>query len=296
MKRTDKLKRVTMLLLVVILQIGPAVIAADEGEKVAEQKEHFFIQLLGTRENWPDNMTPAEESTMTAHYFYLKDLVAQGTVLMAGPVFDPVFGLIVVEAASKADARAIIEKDPSVIAGLHTFEIHPMRVSLLVDNVAQDRYVANPSSRRLVKEVLVDAGIAEVYRAWTSTEGVETFFAPDAHVELKPNGPYEIYFSPDSPDGQRGSEGCRVLGYLPSTMLSFEWNAPPQFPELRKIHTQVVVMLDELETGETRVTLTHHGWGEGGQWNEVYDYFDKAWEYVLNNLHQRFTTGPIEWE
>ena len=101
-----------------------------------EKKEHFFVRLLGTRENWPNDMTPDEEKIMTEHFHYLKDLVKQRKVLMAGPVFEPVFGLIIVEAQSKAEARALIEIDPSVTGGLHTFEIHPMRVSLMADNRA----------------------------------------------------------------------------------------------------------------------------------------------------------------
>ena len=100
-------------------------------------KEHFFVQLLGTRDNWPNDMTEHEEKIMTDHFHYLKDLVKQKKVLMAGPVFEPVFGLIIVEAASKAEARELIENDPSVKEGMHTFKISPMRVSLLLENVPE---------------------------------------------------------------------------------------------------------------------------------------------------------------
>jgi uncharacterized protein YndB with AHSA1/START domain/uncharacterized protein YciI len=143
----------------------------------------------------------------------------------------------------------------------------------------------------LRKEVTVTASAHEVWRAWTTAEGAKTFFAPEAHIELRVGGPYELYFAPSAPEGQRGSEGCRVLSFLPGEMLSFSWSAPPTFPEIRKERTCVVVRFEDLGDGRVRVRLCHHGWGAGEQWDQVYAYFDRAWAYVLGNLEKRFGTG-----
>jgi uncharacterized protein YndB with AHSA1/START domain/uncharacterized protein YciI len=145
--------------------------------------------------------------------------------------------------------------------------------------------------RMLRKEITVAASPQEVWRAWTTTDGAESFFAPEAHIELRVGGPYELYFDPSAPEGQRGSEGCRVLSFLPGEMLSFSWNAPPKFPEIRKERTCVVVRFEDLGDGRVRVRLCHHGWGEGDQWDRVYAYFDRAWDSVLGNLEKRFGKG-----
>lgn len=42
-----------------------------------------------------------------------------------------------------------------------------------------------------------------------------------------------MYFNLNAPSGKKGSEGMKILSFLPETMLSFEWNAPPDFPEIR---------------------------------------------------------------
>ncbi|MGB8657763.1 MAG: SRPBCC domain-containing protein [Candidatus Zixiibacteriota bacterium] len=157
------------------------------------------------------------------------------------------------------------------------------------------RYVKDQSDKILRKEMVVSASLADVWNAWTTTEGVQTFFSPSAKVELSVGGPYEIYFLLDQPYGLRGSEGCRILGYLPTELLSFEWNAPPDFGELRNQHTIVVLQFQELEPGKVRVILSQLGWGKGEDWDRLYDYFDKAWSYVLTNLQTRFTQGPIHW-
>jgi len=46
---------------------------------------------------------------------------------------------------------------------------------------------------------------------------------------------------------------------------------------------------------QTRVTLHHTGWGDGGEWDKAYAYFDRAWGNVLPNLAKRFETGPVDW-
>ncbi len=98
------------------------------------EKKQFFGQLLGTRPDWPNDMTTEEEKIMTQHFSYLQELVSDNRVLLAGPVFDdPVFGLVIISAETKEQAEAILDADPSVLAGLHRYQISEMRVSLISD-------------------------------------------------------------------------------------------------------------------------------------------------------------------
>ena len=121
---------------------------------------------------------------------------------------------------------------------------------------------------------------------WTTHEGLLTFFGRDNNVELRPGGPYEIYFLMDNPPGKRGGEGNVVLSYLPEKMLSFSWNAPPEYPEIRNhAHkTWVVVHFTSVDEDTTEVVIDHLGWPAGEKWEEVYTYFDRAWTIVLDWL------------
>jgi len=164
-----------------------------------------------------------------------------------------------------------------------------------VEVVEIDTSIIDPRDRFIVKERTVNSDIGTVWKTWTTEEGVKTFFAPEAKVELQINGPYEMYFDPTAVIGQRGGEGLRILSYLPEEMLSFEWNAPPTFPAERRLKTWVVVQFEEALAGHTKVRLIHCGWREGGKWQEVYNYFDRAWDIVMDNLQKRFDEGPITW-
>jgi uncharacterized protein YndB with AHSA1/START domain len=149
--------------------------------------------------------------------------------------------------------------------------------------------------RTIVKQVVVKAPVEAVWNAWTTTEGIKSFFAPDARVEARPDGPFEIYFNPYGAPGMKGADDMRFLALQPRQMLSFTWNAPPHLPEVRGQRTSVVVRMHPAAEGQTHVTLTHGGWGDGGQWDQAYAYFDRAWGNVLKNLEKRFAEGPIDW-
>ena len=87
----------------------------------------------------------------------------------------------------------------------------------------------------------------------------------------------------------------RFLALQPPRMLSFTWNAPPSLPQAREQRTFVVIRFQPVSERETRVTLHHTGWGDGGEWDKAYAYFDRAWGNVLGNLKKSFETGPFDW-
>jgi len=74
-------------------------------------------------------------------------------------------------------------------------------------------------------------------------------------------------------------------------MLTFSWNAPPKFKEVRGQHTWVVVELEALPESRTRLRLTHYGFGRGDEWNQVHAYFDRAWGRVMTNLVTHFAAA-----
>jgi len=152
--------------------------------------------------------------------------------------------------------------------------------------------------RALRKEVVVAAPAADVWAAWTTSAGIQTFFAPRAEVELRRGGAFEIWFAPDAPPGLRGAEGLHVLSFVPGEMISFEWSAPPDFPEIRKrgASSTVVVQIARLGPRSTRVVLHQLDWaGEGRDWEGMRTYFDRAWDIVLGRLQKRFAQGrPLD--
>ena len=152
-------------------------------------------------------------------------------------------------------------------------------------------------NKQISFQITIPASKSEVWQAWTTEEGVKSFFAPKCKIDLRPGGAYEMLFNLDASPGEQGGEGMMVLAVQPEKMLSFTWNAPPNLPGVRGEMTHVVIRLEEKGPKETMVHLHHDGWGNAGEWDQAFDYFTRAWgEIVLPRLKYRFEQGPIDWE
>jgi uncharacterized protein YndB with AHSA1/START domain len=149
--------------------------------------------------------------------------------------------------------------------------------------------------RAIQKEVIVAAPIAQVWATWTTKAGIESFFAPQAEIDPKVGGAFHIFMNPLAAPGDKGADDMRYMALQEPRMLSFDWNAPPSLPQARRQRTFVIVRLTPIDEKTTKVTLHHTGWGDGGEWDKTFIYFDRAWGFVLANLQKRFASGPMDW-
>jgi len=85
----------------------------------------FLFRLIPPRPDFAQTMTAEEQQAMAGHMEYWQRLLHDGRVVVYGPVADPegVWGLGVLRAADRAEVLAFGERDPSVTAGVNTFEV-----------------------------------------------------------------------------------------------------------------------------------------------------------------------------
>jgi uncharacterized protein YndB with AHSA1/START domain len=152
-----------------------------------------------------------------------------------------------------------------------------------------------PPERAVRLRVVVNAPLDDVWQAWTTSAGIKSFFAPEAKVEARVDGPFEIYMNPFAEAGMKGADDMRFLAIQDKKMITFTWNAPPSLPEARRQRTYVTLRFAPQGDKETIVTIHHGGWGDGGEWDKAFVYFQNAWPRVLSNLQKRFASGPIDW-
>ena len=77
-----------------------------------------WCYLLHWRPTLWDDMTPAEQEIIEAHDLYMTELMSQGVLVFAGPVLSPPLAVIVFESADEDAARAVMQADPCVSAGI----------------------------------------------------------------------------------------------------------------------------------------------------------------------------------
>jgi uncharacterized protein YciI len=90
----------------------------------------YFIHA--PRENFAATMTPQERQVWDEHFARLKRLLAEGTLILAGPTLGVTnTGIAVIEAADEAAARRLMEEDPAIASGIGRGELRGFRLSLL---------------------------------------------------------------------------------------------------------------------------------------------------------------------
>jgi hypothetical protein len=104
-------------------------------------KQHFFVRLIPPRATFPMDMTAEEKLLMQEHVRYTQEKFAAGKVLLYGPVMAPAgaFGMAVFAVADEAEVREVLENDPTVLGGLNTFEVYPMRVGAAQGFVPEEK-------------------------------------------------------------------------------------------------------------------------------------------------------------
>ena len=93
----------------------------------------FLYRLQPTRPAMLiDGLTPEEDAAITEHFRYLVGLADAGVVHLFGRTLNvdsSSFGLCIFEAADEPCARAIMEDDPAVRAGVMRAELFPYRIA-----------------------------------------------------------------------------------------------------------------------------------------------------------------------
>ena len=96
-------------------------------------EQHYYAVIKPYRQDFITNPKEEEEKIMSDHFEYLKSLLNQKKLFLAGPTLIPEdpFGLIIFETESEAEAKKLLEKDPSIKAGIQKItDFRPIRLYL----------------------------------------------------------------------------------------------------------------------------------------------------------------------
>jgi uncharacterized protein YciI len=84
------------------------------------------------RDDFAATMTDEERAVWAIHFERLQQLLAEGTLILAGPTLGHLnTGIAIVEAPDEAAARRIMDDDPVIAGGFARGELRPFRTSLL---------------------------------------------------------------------------------------------------------------------------------------------------------------------
>lgn len=97
------------------------------------ETKHFVAIIKPVREDFLTNWREEDEKIMSEHFEYLKSLLANGKLIMAGPALNEQkpFGLVILHCETLEEANEIMKNDPSVKSGIQNLKlVEPFRLSL----------------------------------------------------------------------------------------------------------------------------------------------------------------------
>lgn len=159
-------------------------------------------------------------------------------------------------------------------------------LALQVPTVSVQQIAAPEKALRF--EVLVPASLDEVWTAFTTQAGLQSWLWRDARVDLRPGGDWIVQYTPTA------TGGGTIVSLVPRAEVVMRALAPERFPTVRRERTTATFRF-EAAGAATRVTLLQTGWQTGAEWDAAYDYLAKGNAQLLTQLRERFVSGPIDW-
>lgn len=108
-------------------------LGALHAEEVPAREQFVYVLYLAPQFQQEAAWTDAENAIVNRHFERLSQAAKAGHLILAGRTREPLaatFGLVIFEADDEAAARAFMQSDPAVEAGLMTATLHPYAVAL----------------------------------------------------------------------------------------------------------------------------------------------------------------------
>lgn len=149
---------------------------------------------------------------------------------------------------------------------------------------------SGPGDRILRHEAVVDAPVEEVWKAFTTKEGVQSWMVPLAEADFRLGGTLKTNYNAQGTIGDEGTITQHILGYEPMRVLVWQASPPANAPGFIKVACQAwaVIRFEELSPRRTRLTVTGCGYGTGPDWDKAHEYFDRGNAWTLDQLRKRF--------
>jgi uncharacterized protein YndB with AHSA1/START domain len=143
---------------------------------------------------------------------------------------------------------------------------------------------------RLVHEAVVNAPLDQVWAAYTTKAGLESWMVAHAEIDLKIGGRMKTRYDPKGTvDDPKAIENT-ILSYEPMRMLSFKVTKAPQgFPFPSAITNMWTVVYFEAQ-GEkaTRVREVSLGFSSDDESKRMREFFNRGNAITLEGLQKRF--------
>jgi uncharacterized protein YndB with AHSA1/START domain len=145
----------------------------------------------------------------------------------------------------------------------------------------------------LIHEGAIDAPVEVVWRAWTTNEGLRSWLAPHADIELRVGGTMRTNYDASGDLSDEQTIENMILSFEPHRMLSTRvTKAPADFPFSDAVKEMwTVVYFEPREPGQTLVRVVSMGFTSEPESQAMRAFFDQGNATTIQQMQERL--GPI---
>jgi uncharacterized protein YndB with AHSA1/START domain len=128
---------------------------------------------------------------------------------------------------------------------------------------------------REVFEIELEAGVDEVWKAFTTTSGLQSWVAPLAEIDFRVGGKWRANYNPEGKLGDETTIENTILSFDPKRMISLKATGFPRDFAFREVAGEMwtVIYFVPLSETKTRITLVGLGYNETEQSQRMRAFF-----------------------
>jgi uncharacterized protein YndB with AHSA1/START domain len=170
-------------------------------------------------------------------------------------------------------------------------------VSIVVATVVASFAASALADRTLMHEAVINAPLADVWNAFTTNEGFESWAVARAEIDLRIGGEMRTHYDPNGAIGDKNTIVNQILAFEPQRMLAIRnVKAPDGFPHVELFSkTWSVIHFEPVDDprDRTRVRIVGMGYGEGAEWDELHSFFKAGNQQTLDALKKKFDANAM---
>jgi uncharacterized protein YndB with AHSA1/START domain len=142
----------------------------------------------------------------------------------------------------------------------------------------------------LVHEAVIDGSPDDVWAAFTTKAGIESWMVAHAEIDLRIGGKLRTHYRKEGMLGDEGTIENTILCYDPKKMISIKVATFPKgfrFPKaIENMWTNIY--FEPAGASRTKVTVRGLGWTEDEESQQMRKFFDSHNKQTLDSLIGRF--------
>ena len=141
----------------------------------------------------------------------------------------------------------------------------------------------------IVTEAVIAAPVSEVWKAWTTKPGIESWMVARTSIDLRIGGAWRTSYNKDSNLEDDTTIQHTILALDPERMLAYRTEKPPKdFPFPAIVNTWTVVYFEPVGPSQTRVVARMNGYRDDPQSLQMRAFFEKGNKTTLESLVRKF--------